>query len=228
VFPVSSSNVLVEACQVRRENDAPIYVGQSADIVVRFNDVREGVAAIEIENSAGALVHNNFMTDNTGGILVFKDPNLPVQDSQDHTVISNAIIDNNTPNFGTGFVANVPQGTGMMIISTDDSLFQGNIVRENGTFGVLMLDQIAVNILVPGTFPVLSADQTCRNNQVRRNAFVNNSLQPDPNVPVAGQKVFALGDDGGGNHDNCFSPNGPSGGALVVPLFQSEDCTPGP
>jgi len=224
VFPVQSTNVLVEACDVRRDDDAPIYVGQSEDIVVRFNHVRDAVAAIEIENCEGALVHNNISENNTAGLLVFKDPNLPDQDSHDHVVLSNVLQNNNTPNFGSGFVANVPSGTGMMIFSTDDSLFQGNIIRGNDQFGVALLDQQIINALVdPDPFPVLSADQNSLNNKVRRNHFLANGQNGDPDVPAAGDRVLGLGDDNGGNHNNCLSPNSPGG--TLFPLT-SEDCTP--
>jgi parallel beta-helix repeat protein len=226
VFPVQSTNVLVEACDVRRDDDAPIYVGQSEDITVRFNHVREAVAAIEIENCEGAFVHNNISSGNTAGMLVFKDPNLPDQDSHDHVVVSNVLQDNNTPNFGSGFVANVPRGTGMLVFSTDDSLFQGNIVRGNNQFGIVLVDQILINALAEDPndppFPSLSPDQTSEGNKVRRNALVSNATLPD-NEDVFGDRVFGLGDDVGGNHNNCLTPNAP---VTITAFLTPEDCTP--
>ena len=58
----SSNDVLVELCRVRAQDDAPIYVGQSSTIIVRYNDVRDGVAGIEIENSGNAQVYGNYGT----------------------------------------------------------------------------------------------------------------------------------------------------------------------
>src|SRR5262249_62067919 len=71
VYPVGSTNVLVENCEVHGASDAGIYVGQSKNIMVRGNTVSMNVNGIEIENSAGAEVMNNMVTDNTGGILIF-------------------------------------------------------------------------------------------------------------------------------------------------------------
>src|SRR4029450_4259663 len=88
-FPVRSNNVLVELCTVRNQSDAPLYIGQSSTIVVRFNDVRLGVSGIEIENSGNAQVYGNYGSGNTAGLLVFKDGSLPVQLAQCHAVHHN-------------------------------------------------------------------------------------------------------------------------------------------
>ena len=52
-------------------SDAGIYVGQSANVVVRRNRAEWNVAGIEIENTVDAHVYENVATNNTGGILVF-------------------------------------------------------------------------------------------------------------------------------------------------------------
>jgi parallel beta-helix repeat protein len=116
VFPVRSNDVLVELSRVVGHSDAPIYVGQSSTIVVRFNDVRQGVAAIEIENCGNAQVYGNYAAGNTAGILVFKDGSLPVQLAECHAVHHNLFENNNEPNFGAGTVAGIPTGTGMLVI----------------------------------------------------------------------------------------------------------------
>ena len=89
-FPIASplpkvgntADVLVEGCVVSGAKDAGIYVGQSRDIIVRNNEVFHNVAGIEIENSTGADVYGNTAAGNTGGILVFNMPNLPVPGSK--------------------------------------------------------------------------------------------------------------------------------------------------
>src|SRR5262245_34886516 len=53
VYPVECRDVLVEKVVVTGAKDAAIYVGQSADIVVRGNEVHGNVTGIEIENSTG-------------------------------------------------------------------------------------------------------------------------------------------------------------------------------
>ena len=59
VYPVESTDVLVDAVTVRGASDAGIYVGQSRNIIVRNSLVEYNVAGIEIENSIGADVHGN-------------------------------------------------------------------------------------------------------------------------------------------------------------------------
>lgn len=71
IYPVESTDVLVDSVYVRGASDAGIYVGQSKNIIVRESVATENVAGIEIENSYDADVHDNIANRNTGGILVF-------------------------------------------------------------------------------------------------------------------------------------------------------------
>ena len=59
------------------------------------NKVQQNVAGIEIENSTRADVYENVATDNSGGILVFTMPDLPVKEGQFCRVYNNKVIANN-------------------------------------------------------------------------------------------------------------------------------------
>ena len=54
------------------------------------------VAGIEIENSRDALVTSNFVTRNTGGILVFDLPSLPVMGGGNVVIERNLVTGNDT------------------------------------------------------------------------------------------------------------------------------------
>ena len=79
IYPVQSSNILIDGAVAIGASDAGIYVGQSNQIIVRNSRAEYNVAGIEIENSTFADVYDNVATNNTGGILVFDLPGLPVQ-----------------------------------------------------------------------------------------------------------------------------------------------------
>ncbi len=68
IYPVQTTNTLVEESVAIAASDAGIYVGQSRNVVVRNNRAEFNVAGIEIENTIGADVYGNVATDNTGGI----------------------------------------------------------------------------------------------------------------------------------------------------------------
>ncbi|MET0272717.1 MAG: parallel beta-helix domain-containing protein, partial [Phenylobacterium sp.] len=70
VYPVSSTNVLIDKVVVKGASDAGIYVGQSKNIVLKRSRAEYNVAGIEIENSMNADVFDNVATHNAGGILV--------------------------------------------------------------------------------------------------------------------------------------------------------------
>ena len=77
MYPVQTTNVLMEDNVAIGASDAGIYVGQSRNVVVRRNRAEFNGAGIEIENTIDADVYENVAVNNTGGILVFNMPNLP-------------------------------------------------------------------------------------------------------------------------------------------------------
>lgn len=141
LYPVQCERVLIEKSAVIGASDAGIYVGQSTQIVIRDNRAELNVAGIEIENSSHADVYNNTVTNNTGGILVFNLPGLPVKDGRKTRVYSNYIHDNNTDNFAPkgNIVATVPTGTGFMVLANDEVEFFDNRVANNRTANALLL-----------------------------------------------------------------------------------------
>lgn len=140
VYPVSSRNVLIEGVVVSGASDAGIYVGQSEDIIVRNSIAEYNVAGIEIENSFRADVHSNIARHNTGGILVFDLPNLPVQGGHDIRVFDNDIVENDTPNFAPegNIVGIVPKGMGVMVMANRNVHIFGNRFDKNATAHVLI------------------------------------------------------------------------------------------
>lgn len=136
VYPVLCKNVLIEYCVAEGASDAGIYVGQSENIIVRYSQARKNVAGIEIENSKNADVYENEATNNAGGLLVFDLPSLPAGNGGGHRVYKNRVYANNHVNFAPpgNIVANVPQGTGLMIMATDDvEVFNNEIVDNQST-----------------------------------------------------------------------------------------------
>ncbi|MFT4816319.1 MAG: parallel beta-helix repeat protein [Pseudohongiellaceae bacterium] len=144
IYPVQSNNVLIDEAVAIGASDAGIYVGQSSQIIVRNSRAEYNVAGIEIENSTFADVHDNVTTNNTGGILVFDLPNLPVQGGRNTRVYRNQIFANNTGNFAPegNIVAGVPAGTGLMIMANDNiEVFENNF-EDNNSANVLIVSYL--------------------------------------------------------------------------------------
>lgn len=135
IYPVESTGVLVTDSEVSGASDAGIYVGQSSRITVRNSVATDNVAGIEIENSRDAIVEGNFVTRNTGGILVFDLPDLPVMGGGNVIVKNNLVIGNTTANFAPAgnIVAGVLRGTGIMVMANEKVWIEDNIVRDNPT-----------------------------------------------------------------------------------------------
>lgn len=141
IYPVESTGVLVTGSVVSGASDAGIYVGQSRDITVRGNVVRFNVAGIEIENSRNALVEKNVATRNTGGLLVFDLPGLPVMNGGNVILRNNAVANNDTPNFAPpgNIVASVRRGTGVLVMANDGVLIEGNAFENNPTAHIMVI-----------------------------------------------------------------------------------------
>lgn len=137
LYPVSCSNVMIEDCVARGASDAGIYVGQSKHIIVRGCKAFENVAGIEIENSTQADVYNNEAYHNTGGILVFDLPDLPVKRGGYTRVFDNLVRDNNLANFAPkgNIVGKVPQGTGIILLAANHVEIFRNHIHNNRTVG---------------------------------------------------------------------------------------------
>ncbi len=205
VYPVECRDVRVERVVVTGARDAAIYVGQSADIVVRDNEVHDNVTGIEIENSVNALVEGNHAHGNTGGILVFLLPNNPSKVGSDTRVVNNRVIANNHPNFGdpSAIVSQVPPGTGIFIMAADRTEVVGNEVRGNDSLGIGVVS--LTGVLPRGTsFDVGVIPEA---NWIHANTLAGNGGNPAPAVKaMAGRGVDLLWD--GSGWDNAWHQPG--------------------
>lgn len=186
VYPVSCTGVRIEGCVATGIADAALYVGQSRDIVVRDSEAYNNVTGIEIENSINAVVENNNVHDNTGGILVFILPNNPSKAGYNCIVRNNRVINNNHVNFANpnSIVANVPPGTGVMVMAADNTEVTGNEIRGNDCYGVAVFSlELAFE---KGTaFDVGSVPE---NNWVHDNTYSDNGRNPAGALKRAGIK----------------------------------------
>lgn len=135
LYPVQCSKVLIDGCEAIGASDAGIYVGQSSQIIVRNSKAWHNVAGIEIENSTMADVYNCEAYENTGGLLVFDLPDLPVKKGGSTRLYNNYIHDNNYNNFAPkgNIVASVPPGTGVMLLAANNIEIFDNRIENNQT-----------------------------------------------------------------------------------------------
>ena len=196
LYPVESTNVLIDGCVAIGASDAGIYVGQSKNIIVRNSRAEYNVAGIEIENSYYADVFNNLATNNTGGILIFDLPGLPQQGGHHVRVFNNRSVGNNTDNFAPegNIVGEVPRGTGIIIQANADVEVFDNEIGDNDT----------VNIAVV-TYGNETDEQTYtphpKSIQIHRNEFGPTGYNPDTSKGELAQILFDLS---GGNMPDIF------------------------
>ena len=171
VYPVSSTNVLIDRVVVKGASDAGIYVGQSKNIIVKNSRAEFNVAGIEIENSMNADVFDNVATHNAGGILVFDLPNLPQMGGHSTRLFRNKVVQNDTPNFAPkgNIVASVPTGTGIMIMANKSVHIFENEIDGNQSAGVTLVSY--TRKFDDKTYNPLPRDIVVRDNKIGRNGW---------------------------------------------------------
>ncbi len=195
VYPVQTENTLIDGAVAIGASDAGIYVGQSRNVVVRNCRAEYNVAGIEIENTVAADVHDNVARNNSGGILVFNMPDLPML-GHGTRVFDNEVQGNNTNNFGTpgSAVASVPAGSGVVINSNDQVEIFNNRIGGNRTANVLISSafsaQYSADRQTASVFDPYPEDV-----YIYQNTFTPGGSAPDREaLETLRRKVF--GDDG--------------------------------
>jgi parallel beta-helix repeat protein len=188
LYPVTCTGVLIEGCDVSNSSDAAVYVGQSSDIMVRNNVVHSAAAGIEIENSTGAEVANNWSFDNPAGILVFALPGLPVKVTNQVLVHDNFVEENNLKSFAApgNVVAYVPSGVGMIIMAAGQVEVTHNTIESNVSTGIVVnscdtLSELAT--LGGGSYDCTDTTPFTgfpSKVNVHDNLFIDNGLNPVP------------------------------------------------
>ena len=156
LYPVLSTQVLIEGCEAIGSSDAGIYVGQSQNVIIRNNKAYYNVAGIESENSSNVEIYGNEAFENTSGLLIFNLPELTVY-GKDVKAYQNKIYNNNIPNFGVkgSIVSAVPKGTGVVIMATQDVVFYNNTVEDHKTSNLSVV-----------SYKVFAADEDPQNNSL--------------------------------------------------------------
>ena len=196
LYPVESTNILIDNCVAIGASDAGIYVGQSQNIIVKNSRAEFNVAGIEIENSYFADVFNNIATNNTGGILVFDLPGLPQQGGHHVRIFNNKIINNNTDNFAPegNIVGEVPRGTGVIVQANSLVDIFKNIIEGNETINIAIV-----------TYPYETEDESYnphpRNVQIYNNTFGKSGYRPDLETGELAKMLFELS---GGDMPDIF------------------------
>jgi parallel beta-helix repeat protein len=189
IYPVQCENVLLERCTAVGASDAGLYVGQCRNVIVRECRAERNVAGIEIENTVGADVHDNVAIDNSGGILVFDLPGLQLKAGNQIRLFRNEVRNNNHPNFADpgSIVANVPPGTGIMVMATDGVEIFENDVDDNGTGSVLLVSYLVMDRrLSDSEFDPIPERISVHDNRIRGGG-------DRPQGPLAGLLAAALG-----------------------------------
>ncbi|MFZ1399080.1 MAG: parallel beta-helix domain-containing protein [Candidatus Promineifilaceae bacterium] len=215
VYPVRSTNVLIERVEVTGVDDAGVYAGQCENVIVRDSVVYGNVLGIELENTINGEIYNNHAYDNTVGIFVVLLPQLTSKISANTLVYDNLVEDNNHENFAPpGAIAGIaPSGVGILLLATDNAEVYNNEIRNNKTTGVAVF-----SLTSTGAFDINEIDvgPLPEGNWVRDNIYDNNGYDADPFVRDLGIPTADILWDGTGMN-NRFNEQSASSFPPLVP-----------
>jgi hypothetical protein len=183
--------------------------------------VFDNVNGFEISNSEDIVLRKNEAWNNTVGIAHLVLPFLERKESRDIILKDNWLHDNNKDNTATPgtILAEVPKGTGILALATDETLIERNTVENHEFAGIAVADYCLA---------VLATDFPCRdeNGTPTTQDPVNIDIDPDPQYNVALRNTLSnnafdppLGIFGifaaqisylvppGGGEGNCFAGN---------------------
>lgn len=211
IFPEFGENGVIENNILSGIEDAAIYVGMCDHVDVRNNEVFENVAGIEIENSRHVLVEGNVARDNTGGILVFITPGLPIKTSFDAIIRRNFVTNNNTPNFAIpgSLVSSIPAGSGIIVMAGDDVVIEDNIITGNNTGGIIITSLDFVTEIASDKNSDPHPDRV----RIHDNVMFNNGNEPEGEMKALmltkfstrGPDILAYQSAADGERESCLS-----------------------
>jgi len=207
IYPVFCSHGVIENCTTNGHADTGIYVGQSSEVVIRFNKAFDNVNGIEAENSTGIQITSNETYNNTLGIFADLLPDLKLTTASGILIQNNTVKNNNHSNFSSpdDLAAVVPSGLGILVLGADNVTVEGNIISGNKFSGIVVFSSLVLGILAglpPQAFAGIEPDPD--GTVIRRNILTNNGQSP-PSLPIPLPGVDLIWD--GSGHNNCWSDN---------------------
>lgn len=206
IFPQFGRNGLVAYNIVSKSDDAAIYVGMSDGVDILYNETYDSIIGIETENSRNTLIEGNYVHGNVMGIATTMLPGLPVKTAERSIIRNNFVVANNTKNFAPpgAITAGAPAGLGILVLGTDTTTVEGNVIRDNKSAGLMVAE---TNFFV--TTPDAKMDPFPDGVRILRNTFINNGSDPQDSIKgilevaglTRGVDLLATGK----GRDNCVS-----------------------
>ena len=225
IFPQFGRNGLVAYNIITKSDDAAIYVGMSDGVDVLYNETSDSIIGIETENSLNTLIEGNYVHDNVMGIAATNLPGLPIKRAENLIIRNNFVVRNNTKNFAPpgAITAGAPAGVGILVLGTDATIVENNLIRDNKSTGVLIAE---TTLFV--TTPDAKLDPFPDRTQILRNMYINNGYDPQDAVKgvleVAGLEKGVDVLSSGKGRDNCIVERD---SITSLGLKKFADCAPG-
>ena len=259
---------LIDHSYANNMTDSSYYIGacRQCNMVLNHPHAENSALGLSSTNAGGTLIIENgewdlnrtglvsnaqnnddFPSPEYGQCVAPSAPPAGAGPNSCFVIRGNRIHDNNNPNTpGTGLTAVSATGTGIELVATQHVSVIGNVISNNGSWGVIThdfpdpesgpancnggVDVAAVPNVSPETCTFFSLGNTVADNTFNNNGFFN-TAPGGPGADIANEATGAQkapSDSVGSAPDpNCYSGNTGTGGALTAdpPTLQTAPCS---
>jgi parallel beta-helix repeat protein len=137
VFPIRSTQGVIEFNRVSGSDDTGIYIGQSSGAIIRNNHVTDCTVGINVEVSSNITIQDNKVMDNSVGMAALVLPGLSVTETTGLQINRNLLIRNNRPNPVTetaDILSQLPSVIGLLIFGADQLTVTNNTGSTHKSF----------------------------------------------------------------------------------------------
>ncbi len=156
-----SSNGTIQYTEESGQSMAGLAVRGSRNVLVQYNRSYANTVGVEVVNSTSVQVEQNDVFDNTAGIVAAL---LPGATGSNVLIAENYVSANNLADFAApgSAEADLVQGTGILILGTNQTTVQDNLVMGNETLGIGVLNMSKLFRAYGATSPglVVAANDT--------------------------------------------------------------------
>ena len=212
IWPTLSANGLVKKNLSYGSLDSALWVEASDNVRVIKNELHSSPTGLEVTISSNIKMVKNDVHDNVVGVGLYHPsgaglpPIPPYTQYGDWLLSKNRIYSNNAVNNAPegSLPALLPSGIGVLVLGVDRVTVQKNVVEDNLSVGVAMVEWCVA--LGGCSSPPEVADTTADDNRFIKNTILNNGTDPSPSFPFPGADTLIFGALLGGT-GNCAKGN---------------------
>ena len=142
------NNFIIQDCLFNSAINCGLFISESTNGVVRFNEFMENSIGIKVVNSTSIDLHSNNIFENGGGIALMNLPDLSLHKTKKIRLFDNIIKNNNYKNWSKMDNSSyfIPSGSGIFLLAVENVEIFNNSIIDHKTFGISILSYLITGL----------------------------------------------------------------------------------